>query len=50
MRLLNAGTLKFEEFFGEAGHGIPSSALLSHTRGSEEVSYTDHVEQRSSSK
>ncbi|KAK3374843.1 heterokaryon incompatibility protein-domain-containing protein, partial [Podospora didyma] len=50
MRLLNSKTLKFEEFFGEAGHGIPPYAILSHTWGSQEVSFTDHAEERSSLK
>jgi hypothetical protein len=38
MRLLNARTLKFEEFFDNA---IPEFALLSHTWGAEEVSFQD---------
>lgn len=43
MRLLNTATLDFEEFFGEAGHGIPHYAILSHTWGPGEVSYRDYV-------
>ncbi|KAK3988769.1 vegetative incompatibility protein HET-E-1 [Cladorrhinum sp. PSN332] len=44
MRLLNVTNLQFEEFFGEAGNGIPAYAILSHTWGDDEVSYKDHLE------
>ncbi|KAK0749985.1 heterokaryon incompatibility protein-domain-containing protein, partial [Schizothecium vesticola] len=44
MRLLNTNTLGFEEFFGEAGNGIPYYAILSHTWGPDEVSYRDHAD------
>lgn len=50
MRLLNVKTLKFEEFIGEIGDGIPSYAILSHTWGAEEVSYSDYINQQSQSK
>ncbi|KAF8857863.1 HET-domain-containing protein, partial [Acephala macrosclerotiorum] len=50
MRLLNVKTLKFEEFIGEVGDGIPPYAILSHTWGSEEVTYNDHTSQRSQTK
>jgi hypothetical protein len=50
MRLLNVRTLDFEEFVGELGEGIPSYAILSHTWGAEEVSYSDHISKNSSSK
>lgn len=50
MRLLNVRTLNFEEFIGEVGDGIPSYAILSHTWGTEEVSYSDHINKNSSSK
>lgn len=50
MRLLNTRTLEFEEFFGEAGNGIPRYAILSHTWGLEEVSYKDHAKGEGSSK
>ncbi|KAK4225317.1 vegetative incompatibility protein HET-E-1 [Podospora fimiseda] len=50
MRLLNIQTLEFEEFFGEAGNGIPPYAILSHTWGDDEVSYKDHVQGRNSTK
>ncbi|KAJ9134149.1 Vegetative incompatibility protein HET-E-1 [Pleurostoma richardsiae] len=46
MRLLNVTTLLFEEFLGEVGKDIPPYAILSHTWGSEEVSYRDHCEQQ----
>jgi hypothetical protein len=39
MRLLNAKTLGFEEFMNEKT--IPKYAILSHTWGSEEVTYRD---------
>ncbi|RDK46475.1 HET-domain-containing protein [Aspergillus phoenicis ATCC 13157] len=38
MRLLNAKTLKLEEF---VGHEIPKYAILSHTWGKDEVSFQD---------
>jgi hypothetical protein len=50
MRLLNSKTLKFEEFLGEAGRGIPPYAILSHTWGLDEVSYKDHVDKKSASR
>lgn len=39
MRLLNAKTLNFEEFMNEKS--FPKYAILSHTWGSEEVTYQD---------
>ncbi|CZR70205.1 uncharacterized protein PAC_20106 [Phialocephala subalpina] len=50
MRLLNVKTLKFKEFIGEVGDGIPPYAILSHTWGTEEVSYSDHLSHQSESK
>ncbi|KAK3942566.1 hypothetical protein QBC46DRAFT_339519 [Diplogelasinospora grovesii] len=50
MRLLHVNTLAFEECSGEVGDGIPSYAILSHTWGNDEVSYKDHVDQKSESK
>ena len=44
MRLLNVHTFEFEEFIGEVGNGIPPYAILSHTWGSEEVTFKDHTE------
>ena len=38
MRLINVKTLAFEEYYGE---NIPSYAVLSHTWGSEEVTYQE---------
>lgn len=38
MRLINTDTLEFEEFEGE---DIPKYAILSHTWGSDEVSFGD---------
>lgn len=42
MRLINCSTLQLEEFFGS---NIPQYAILSHTWGSEEVSFSDFVGQ-----
>jgi hypothetical protein len=36
MRLLTTSTFKFQEFFGDQ---IPHYAILSHTRGNEEISF-----------
>ncbi|KAF4626331.1 hypothetical protein G7Y89_g11828 [Cudoniella acicularis] len=47
MRFINVKTLKFEEFIGEIGNGIPTYAILSHTWGKEEVSYSDYINQQS---
>ena len=41
MRLLNVNTLKFEEFAGEPGNGVPPYAILWHVWGKEEVSFRD---------
>jgi hypothetical protein len=38
MRLINVKTLAFEEYYGE---NIPSYAVLSHTWGSEGVTYQE---------
>ncbi|KAH7131753.1 heterokaryon incompatibility protein-domain-containing protein [Dactylonectria estremocensis] len=43
MRLLDVSTLEFKTFTGEVGEGIPLYAILSHTWGSNEVSYADHI-------
>ncbi|KAK5659944.1 hypothetical protein OQA88_13409 [Cercophora sp. LCS_1] len=42
MRLLNAKTQEFEEFFGGVGASIPPYAILSHRWGEDEVSFEQH--------
>ncbi|KAG8160143.1 hypothetical protein KVR01_009679 [Diaporthe batatas] len=44
MRLLNAHTFEFEEFLGQVGNGIPPYTILSHTWGTDEVTFKDHTE------
>lgn len=41
MRLLNAHSIKLEEFGGEPGDGIPPYAILSHTWGRDEDSFRE---------
>ena len=50
MRLLNVKTLQLEQFTWEVGDGIPEYAILSHTWGVEEVSYSDYINQQCLSK
>jgi hypothetical protein len=50
MRLLNVKTPEFEEFIGEIGDGILRYAILSHTWGSEKVSYRDYADRKGLSK
>ena len=52
MRLLNTKSLDFEEFqvVGNGGSGNLSYAILSHTWGTEEVSFADHISRQNLSK
>ncbi|KUJ07659.1 uncharacterized protein LY89DRAFT_712082 [Mollisia scopiformis] len=50
MRLLNVATLQLEYFTGEVGNGIPEYAILSHTWGAEEISYSEYNSRESLTK
>lgn len=43
MRLLNVKTLQLEQYFGVVGDGIPEYAILSHTWGAEEISFSEYM-------